>query len=180
MSACDDLSGYSPVQYFCALLLILCKTLESRNWRRLLRMVLTPVPLYQLNPEISLAPFFESIFENIFKTFFEAFFLREKGENVKVFRRVRVNQILLLIWNMTVNKCRIKSRSKILKQNGLQPLELKLVRPVLYIGTKLWQGHFVCQGLWDLWRWCTKSLAAGDFRSVGKLECEKRATTFVP
>lgn len=110
-------------------------------------MVLTPVPLYQLNPEISLAPFFESIFENIFKTFFEAFFLREKGENVKVFRRVRVNQILLLIWNMTVNKCRIKSRSKILKQNGLQPLELKLVRPVLYIGTKLWQGHFVCQGL---------------------------------
>lgn len=172
---CEDLAGYSLVQYFSDLLLILCKTLESRNWRRLLRRVLTPVHLYQLNPEISLAQFFETIFENFLKTFLKLSPRREKGENVKVFRRARVNQILLLIWNMTVNKHKIKSRSKILMQNGLQPLELKLVRPVLYVGTTLWQGHFICQGLWDLWRWCTKSLAAGAFRSVGKWECEKLA-----
>lgn len=56
---------------------------------------------------------------------FELYFLKlfcERGKNVKVSRKARTNQILLLIWNMTVNKPKIRSRSKILKQNRSQPL----------------------------------------------------------
>lgn len=157
----EDLAGHSLVQWFCDLLIDFTQNCRIQILKEDINKDATSlisVDLNQYNPEVNLSHFLKLFYD--------------KGENVKVFRRTRVNHILLLIWNTTVNKTKIRSRSKILRQSRLQLLGLRLVRPVLYLATTHWHRHLLRQGLWSLWRWCTLSLAAGTFESVGKRESE--------